>query len=231
MEAFGLNFAQTEIATFGERRVLVVERFDRRWLDDGRLLRLPQEDCCQALGIPPSQKYQSSVQGGKNGPSAVDILRLLEAGDTPLDDQAAFLKSQIIFWLIGATDGHGKNFSVFLRPGGGFGLTPFYDVLCAQPVFDQKQIPHNKYKLAMSVWNSGKYTILNITGRHFVETAKKAGLGITLIKQAIDDILSAAPYAADKALSQMPKDFSVDIHDSVSASIKDRVRHLAEISE
>jgi serine/threonine-protein kinase HipA len=228
MQAFGLNVAQTEIATFGERRVLVIERFDRRWLEDGRLLRLPQEDCCQALGIPPSQKYQSLVQGGKNGPSAVDILRLLEASDTPFDDQKAFLKSQIIFWLIGATDGHGKNFSVFLRPGGGFALTPFYDVLSAQPVVDQKQIPHNKYKLAMSAGNSGNYVILNVRGHHFVETAKAAGLGISLINQAIDEVLAASPLAADKALAQMPKDFSVGIHDSLGASIKARIELLAE---
>ncbi len=228
MQAFGLNVAQTEIVTFGERRVLVIERFDRRWLEDGRLLRLPQEDCCQALGIPPSQKYQSLVQGGKSGPSAVDILRLLEASDTPFDDQKAFLKSQIIYWLIGATDGHGKNFSVFLRPGGGFALTPFYDVLSAQPVVDQKQIPYNKYKLAMSAGNSGNYVIVNVRGRHFVETAKAAGLGISLINQAIDEILAASPHAADKALAQMPKDFLVGIHDSLGASIKARIELLAE---
>lgn len=230
MESFGLSVAKTEIVTFGQRRVLVVERFDRQWLDEGkRLLRLPQEDCCQALGIPPSQKYQSSVQGGKNGPSAVDILKLLKAGDKPLTNQMEFLKSQIIFWLIGATDGHGKNFSVFLRPGGGFELTPFYDVLSAQPVFDQKQIPHNKYKLAMSAGDSRKYTILNIRGRHFAETAKEAGMGSTLVKQVFDEIISAAPDAADRALAKMPKDFAMEIHDSVKAAITNRIRYLRDI--
>src|SRR3546814_20040866 len=91
--------------------------------------------------------------------SAVTILKLLGSSDNPLEDQAAFLKSQIIFWLIGATDGHAKNFSIFLRPGGRFGMTPFYDVLSAQPAFDARQIPNNKYQLAMSVGNSRKYQI------------------------------------------------------------------------
>jgi serine/threonine-protein kinase HipA len=230
MEAFGLPVAKTEIATFGKRRVLVVERFDRHWLNDGkRLLRLPQEDFCQALGITSSQKYQSSVHGGKNGPSAVDILQLLKAGDKALQNQMEFFKSQIIFWLIGATDGHAKNFSVFLRPGGGFELTPFYDVLSAQPVFDQKQIPHDKYKLAMSVGDSRKYAILNIRGRHFTETAKEAGLGPTLITQVFNEILSAAPDAADRALAQMPKDFAMDIHESVKAAIIGRIGYLQDI--
>ena len=228
MGAFGLSTAKTEIATFGKRRVLVVERFDRRWLSDGQLLRLPQEDCCQALGIPPSRKYQSTVEGHENGPSAVDIMTLLQDGDRPLEDKAAFLKSLIVFWLIGATDGHGKNFSIFLRPGGGFRLTPFYDVLSAQPAFDQKQIPHNKYKLAMSVGNSRHYKILNIRGRHFAETAKDAGLGPTTVNNVFEEILSLADTAPDTTLDQMPKGFATEIHQSLKAAIHARIPLLKE---
>src|SRR5690606_13247958 len=71
MEAFGLDVAPTEIVTFGTRRVLVVERFDRRWRSPSHLLRLPQEDCCQAMGITSAQKYQNN-----GGPGVADILTL-----------------------------------------------------------------------------------------------------------------------------------------------------------
>lgn len=226
MEGFGLSVAQTEVTVFGARKVLVVERFDRQWQSDGRLLRLPQEDCCQALGIPSSRKYQSTTQGGENGPSAVDIMRLLQSSDEPLKDQADFFKSQIIFWLIGATDGHGKNFSIFLKPGGGFALTPFYDVLSAQPVFDQKQIANNKYKLAMSVGGSRKYQILHIHGRHFVETAKEAGLGPTIIQTVLDEVMHDAKSAPDYALKLMPQGFAMEIHESIVAAIKQRLCQL-----
>lgn len=221
LEGFGLQVAQTEIATFGARKVLVVERFDRLWRQSDRLLRLPQEDCCQALSIPPSRKYQN-----QQGPSVLDILRLLGGGDEPMRDQAAFFKSQIIFWLIGATDGHGKNFSVFLRPGGRFELTPFYDVLSAQPAFDAKRIPHNKYKLAMCVGKSRKYAILQIHGRHFVETAKEAGLGPAIIKQVVDDVMRDATAAFDRALRLMPEGFHPDIHESISAAATARLQQL-----
>lgn len=221
--AFGLPVAATTITTFGTRRVLVVERFDRQHTKDGRLLRLSQEDCCQALGIPPSRKYQSAVEGHQNGPSALDILQLLRSSDEPSRDQSNFFKSQILFWLIGATDGHGKNFSVFLRPGGGFSLTPFYDVLSAQPAFDKKQIPHKNYKLAMSVGRSRKYRILDIAGRHFVETGKEAGLGPTPVRKAITEILEAAPMALETARAQMPDDFAEAIHDSVSPALRARL--------
>src|SRR5690606_28390691 len=137
-----------------------------------------------------------------------------------------FFKSQIIFWLIGATDGHGKNFSIFLKPGGGFALTPFYDVLSAQPVFDQKQIGNNKYKLAMSVGTNRKCQILRIHGRHFVETAKEAGLGPTIVQKVLDEVSRDAHAASNHALKLMPKDFAMEIHESIVAAIDERLRQL-----
>lgn len=221
MQAFGLPVAQTQIATFGSRKVLVVERFDRHWRTATELLRLPQEDCCQALGVPSAQKYQSH-----GGPSAVTILKLLGSGDKPLEDQAAFFKSQVIFWLIGATDGHAKNFSIFLRPGGRFGLTPFYDVLTAQPAFDARQIPNNKYKTAMSAGKSRKYQILNISGRHFVESAKEAGLGPTIIGKVLNEIMRDAETATQLALSAMPDAAALPAHDSIVNAMAGRLRSL-----
>lgn len=221
LAAFGLDVADTEIVTFGKRRVLVVERFDRRWRNAERLLRLPQEDCCQAMGITSAQKYQNN-----GGPGMADILTLLQRSDEPQKDQVDFFKSQILFWLIGATDGHGKNFSVFLKPEGRYSLTPFYDVLSAQPAFDKRQIPNNKYKLAMSAGKSRHYRILEVVGRHFVQSGKEAGLGPTLMNKAITDILERAKDAPDKALSLMPGDFAQEVHDSILACMPARLRLL-----
>lgn len=228
IEAFGLPVNQTEIQTFGKRRVLVVERFDRLWQDDDRLLRLPQEDFCQALGVPSTRKYQATVEGHQNGPGIIDMILLLQASDESTLDQTALFKAQILFWLIGATDGHAKNFSIFLRPGGGFSLTPFYDVLSAQQAFDANQIPRKSYRLAMSFGKSRKYRILEITGRHFVETGKEAGLGPTIIREVITSVLEDAGAATDKALSEMPVDFSVQIHECIKRAIGSRLGQLEE---
>ncbi|MEG3091619.1 type II toxin-antitoxin system HipA family toxin [Sphingomonas sp. PB1R3] len=221
LSAFGLPVAKTEIVTFGARRALVVERFDRRWLADGRLLRVPQEDCCQALGVPSSQKYQS-----EGGPAAADIIRLLGGSDDPTEDQATFLSSQIIFWLIGATDGHAKNFSLFLRPGGGFKLTPFYDVLSVQDPVDRGQLAQKSFRLAMSAGTSRHYRIEEVLGRHFVQTARAAGIGPTIIDKVITDIRKKAATAADVAREAMPDDFADDVHASVSRAIADRLARL-----
>ena len=152
--ALGIEAAKPEIATFGKKRVLIVERFDRRWTADGRLLRLPQEDCCQALSVSPTRKYQAD-----GGPGIVQILQLLRGSDDPLADQRAFLTANIVFWLMGATDGHAKNFSVFLRPGGRFQLTPLYDTISAQPSVDSKQMLWKHFRLAMSFGTKSLFTI------------------------------------------------------------------------
>ncbi|MCM2503991.1 type II toxin-antitoxin system HipA family toxin [Aureimonas altamirensis] len=221
MRALGFEVARSQILTFGKRRVLAVERFDRIWRDGSHLLRLPQEDFCQATGTPSALKYQNN-----GGPGIVDGLKLLQSADEPLKDQAAFFKAQITNWLIGATDGHGKNFSIFLRPEGRYGLTPFYDVLSAQPALDERQIPRNRFKLAMSVGNSRKYEIIKIVGRHFIETGKEAGLGQTIIRQVVSDLLEEAVQASEAAIAGMPADFAGEIHDSVSAAMAARLRIL-----
>jgi len=124
MDVLGLPAAKTRIQDFEGTRVLVVERFDRIWTKDNRLIRRPQEDLCQALSVPRTRKYQAD-----GGPGIPQVLDLLEGSDDPEADQKLFLKAQVIFWLIGATDGHAKNFSLFLAPGGRYSLTPIYDVI------------------------------------------------------------------------------------------------------
>lgn len=210
---FGLQTPACAMETFGDRKVLIIERFDRRWTKDNRLIRLPQEDCCQALGIPPTLKYQS-----EGGPTVVKILNLLKGSNTPEDDQRDFLKAQILFWLIGATDGHGKNFSIFLTPGGRFRLTPLYDVLTAQPSLEAGQIQPKQMKLAMSVGDNKHYRMKEIVGRHFLQSGLASGMSYASIKRIIDDIIAQTPKAFDALEANLPKNFPPAIHDAVKAN-------------
>jgi serine/threonine-protein kinase HipA len=219
LREFGLETANVEIADFGGRKVLVVERFDRLRTRDGRLIRLPQEDCCQALSIPPTRKYQN-----EGGPGLVDIAELLKGSDTPLDDQRAFLKSQLLFWLIGAPDGHAKNFSIFLTPGGRFRLTPIYDVLTGQPSADAGEIRRNRFKVAMSV--GGHYRMDEIVGRHFVEAAKRARIPRQLAAEVMEEVADTAPQALEAVLGLMPADFPAALHSSVKGAVEGRLRLL-----
>lgn len=227
MEAFGLPVNKAEIKTFGKTKSLVIERFDRAWTEDGILLRIPQEDCCQALSIPPSRKYQSDNRpSNEKQPSMVEVLNLLKGSDQPAEDQKAFLKAQIIFWLIGATDGHGKNFSIYLGQGGRFILTPFYDVLTAQPFFDAHKLQKKEMKMAMSVGSNNHYKMADIQGRHFVQTVQKAGLPEYIAKEALDETAGIAEKAIQSLEEKLPPDFPTEIHESVTKAVKSRLKSL-----
>lgn len=222
LNALVLPAATAEMETFGDRRVLIVERFDRLWTGDQRLLRVPQEDSCQALSVPPNLKYQSD-----GGPSIADILKLLRGSDEPLSDQRSFLKANIVFWLMGATDGHAKNFSIFLSPGGRFQMTPLYDVISAQPSVDSKQILRKQFRLAMAFGTKPHYQIRQIAPRHFFQTAELAGIGRQVVESVIQELLDNAASAVDSAVSKLPKTFPDQIASRIGAGIKGRLRLLA----
>ncbi|MCE0507293.1 type II toxin-antitoxin system HipA family toxin [Roseivivax sp. GX 12232] len=220
-KALGLPVNTATIETFGDTKALAIERFDRRWTKDGRLLRLPQEDCCQALSVPPTLKYQN-----EGGPGMVDVLDLLKGSDTPMEDQESFLKAQLVFWLMGATDGHAKNFSVFLSPGGSYRMTPLYDIVTAQPALNARQIERKQMKMAMSVGNSRHYRFDQIHGRHFVQTAMRAGLSKKRATAIVEEVAALAPKALETSENALPKGFPMAVVDAVSAAVTERVRGL-----
>ena len=221
MAAFGLPTAAAEICKFGKTVALVIERFDRKWTEEGRLLRQPQEDFCQALSYPPGLKYQN-----QGGPGIVEGLNLLKGSDTPAEDQKAFLKTQALFWLIAATDGHAKNFSIFLGRGGRFKLTPVYDVLTAQPSLKTRKIERKQMKLAMFVGDSRHYRLDEIKGRHFIQTAERAGLPGALARGALEEVAELADSATSNLEKQLPRGFPEYIHSSVKAGLIRRLRNI-----
>jgi serine/threonine-protein kinase HipA len=219
LAALDIPVAHTEVGDFGDQRALVVERFDRQWTKDERLLRVPQEDCCQALSIPPTLKYQSD-----GGPSMADILDFLKGSDDPAHDQLIFIKAQMVFWLLAAIDGHAKNFSVFLHPRGGFRLTPLYDVMSAQDLHDRKQIQRKDMKLAMSVGENRHYHIDEIQPRHFQQTAQRVGVPEGMAGMALEQISDAFPRALESVCASLPADFPAELRDSIADGALKRLR-------
>lgn len=222
MQGFGLKSAKVEIVQFEHHKALSVERFDRTWINNGqRLARLPQEDLCQALSIPPSRKYQS-----EGGPGIVEIINTFGGSDEAIEDRYDFLKTQILFWLIGATDGHAKNFSIALFPQGRFRTTPLYDILTLQPAYDAKQIQRKDFKMAMRVGRSNQYRVDSIQGRHFLDTAIESGLSRDTFYSIVNSISADKDGALSHTIDSMPRHFPQQIIDSVSSAINRRLPRL-----
>jgi serine/threonine-protein kinase HipA len=206
MNELGIATAETAIAAFGDMKALVVTRFDRRWQgvpagaerkprfkppDGAWIARLPQEDFCQALGIAPDRKYES-----EGGPSARDCLGVLANSEHAIEDRATFALAQLAFWLLAATDGHAKNFSIQHRRGGRFGLAPLYDVLSAWPIIGRgpNQLPYQRAKLAMAIRGQNvHYRLGEIDVRHWQRLAASCGPGVfdrmTAMVQRVDNAL------------------------------------------
>ena len=222
LAGLGLAVASSRIADFEDQRVLVVERFDRRWTSDGRLLRLPQEDCCQALGVPPTRRYQSD-----GGPGVLEILELLKGGDMPHQDRKLFLKAQMAFWLLGGTDGHAKNFCVFITTSGGFHLTPLYDVLSTQPLLDAGSLRRTEMKLAMGVGERMHYRIDEIMPGHFAQSAGQAGLPLGVVTEIVEELVRDIPHVLEQLPSRLPSDFPEALLASVATGTHGRLKRLA----
>ncbi|MFM8878139.1 MAG: HipA domain-containing protein [Verrucomicrobiota bacterium] len=71
------------------------------------------------------------------------IMELLRGSDRADADRRDFLRTQVLFWLLAAIDGHAKKFSIFILARGTYHLTPRYDVLSAHPV-----IGHDRSRLS-----------------------------------------------------------------------------------
>jgi serine/threonine-protein kinase HipA len=217
--ALGLPSANVEMASFGERRVLIVERFDRQITRDDRLLRLPQEDCCQALGIPPTRKYEA-----EGGPGIPALLSLLRDGDTPDEDQRRLFMASVVFWLMGATDGHAKNFSIFLSPGGGYRMTPLYDVLSAQPSLIARQLQPRQMKLAMAVGKNRHFRISEIVPRHFEQTAALARMGKPLVADVFRHLVANGADAIEQTLKGLPRTFPAAVSETIAEGFVKRLK-------
>jgi serine/threonine-protein kinase HipA len=180
----GLTVARTRVARFGEESAIVVDRYDRRPVD-GRLVRIHQEDVCQALGVPPSRKYQS--EGGPSPKDIVHLLRQTMPARVAEDAVWRFLDALAWNWLIAGTDAHAKNYSLLLAAGE-VRLAPLYDVASALPY----DVHEKKLKLAMKIGND--YRVFPYHNS-WPRAAKDLGLDADRVLVRVGELADRTPEA------------------------------------
>ncbi len=216
-EAMGFKVPRVEILDFDNVRALAVERFDRVWSTSESVpIRLTQEDMSQAMSLPTNLKYQSD-----GGIGITEIMQLLNGSTNAQKDRDDFMRFQVFQWLIGATDGHAKNFSIFIEANGAYRLTPFYDIMSAFPASSGRGINTRKLKLAMalkSTSSGNKWHLEKIYPRHFIATAETVGFCTVRMQEILEEFVDTFPNAIEQVVNQLPNGFPAQIIDSIASN-------------
>lgn len=221
LAALGLPVASAEIGQFEDQKVLIVERFDRRWMPvrPGKprwLARLPQEDFCQVLGISPDSKYESA-----GGPGIRAALQILQGSQTADLDRTIFVMTQFAFWLLAAIDGHAKNFSVRLHAQDKYEMTPIYDVLSAWPIIGSgpNHLPMQDAKMAMALrGKNAHYRISEIHTRHWKQLAKDCG--VPGVWELMLEMAGSVDDAVASVMIQLPQEYPVTLAETIFDGVR-----------
>ena len=204
--ALDLPTATARVAKFEKETAIVIERYDRE-RHGNDIIRVHQEDTCQALGVMPTRKYEN--EGGPGASAIVDLFRTNSSGRE--EDVNTFIGAIGLNWLIAGTDAHAKNYSLLISGGSRVRLAPLYDVASILP-YDN--IDFHKVKLAMKI--GGEYKLRNIVGRHWLKFARDVKVDPDQIITNLTEMAKRMPDEVQAALKRAKQD-------GLTASIVDRL--------
>lgn len=198
--ACGLPVAISRVIRFDDEISIVIDRYDRV-RSGNQLVRVHQEDICQALGVMPTRKYQN-----EGGPGIKEIVELLRIHSSARDeDIRTFVHAVGFNWLVAGTDAHAKNYSLLISGEPRVRLAPFYDIASILPY---KEFDVQKVRLSMKV--GGEYRLRDIGLREWQKLAREirfdedeliAALRM-MARQLPDQIRTASAQAHEEGLAK-----------------------------
>lgn len=184
------------------------------------VLRLHQEDMCQALSVRPQAKYQN--EGGPSPEQVTDLLR--DHSDKPVEDIATFTDALLFNWLIGGSDGHAKNYSLLHGAGGRVRLAPLYDLASALPYPD---LNTPRLKLAMKL--GGHYRLREIGSTELRKLAVSTKQDPNRVIERAQELCVQLPSSVQEVLDQCARDgLDHAILEPLASALNGRARHCAE---
>ncbi len=187
----GLPAVNAAVMHFGKEVAIVIERYDRITVGD-TLRRVHQEDLCQALGCPPTSKYEN-----EGGPGAKDVVELLRTYSSARDEDIDTFFGALIFnWLLAGTDAHAKNYSLLLAGGGEVRLAPLYDVASALPY---ESLNQDRLSLAMKLGNH--YRLREISFHDWEKLGKAVRMESDRLFDRINTMIDELPGKAMEVLN------------------------------
>ncbi|QOZ66550.1 type II toxin-antitoxin system HipA family toxin [Bradyrhizobium arachidis] len=192
----GLPAAETKVMRFEKEIAIVVERYDRQ-VSGNDIIRVHQEDICQAMGILPTKKYQN-----EGGPTSADVIELLRTYSTDRDaDLETFVSALGFNWLIGGSDAHAKNYSLLLASGPHVRLAPLYDIASILP-YDH--VDPRKVKLAMKV--GGEYKLDQIGLRQWQKFSRETRADADVVTATLISMAGQIPDLVNDTRARAQKE-------------------------
>lgn len=192
----GLPVAASKVHRFDGESAIVVARYDR--VRVGRdVVRIHQEDLCQALSVHPTRKYEN-----EGGPGAAAAMQLLASvSRAPTEDRTTFVQALGLNWVIAGTDAHAKNYSLLLGAGMTARLAPLYDIASVLP-YDQFSL--RRLKLSMKI--GGKYRVLEIGARQWQKLSAEVGINEEALIALLRDLTRRLADLASTVRRQLRAD-------------------------
>jgi serine/threonine-protein kinase HipA len=214
----GLTAVNSQVMRFEDRVAIVIERYDRQRTDAG-LIRIHQEDMCQALAILPAIKYEN--EGGPGARAIVDLIRTFSGRAD--EDVQRFVDALAFNWLIGGTDAHAKNYAMLIGTEGRARLAPLYDIASILPYgFDPQKI-----RSAMKI--GGEYRIRGIGPRQWRKLAMALRLDADRLMTRISDLAGALPDAlADVCRTAQADGIDHPLVERLAGRLRDRAQRCAK---
>jgi serine/threonine-protein kinase HipA len=219
-EAFCMELAQrsgfpvpnSKIMKIGGHELFVVDRYDRQVFNK-EIVRIHQEDFCQAMGYPAERKYQET-----GGPSFAECRELIDEylSNEGVANRLLFIRMMVFNYIIGNHDAHGKNFSILHDDG--FKLAPFYDLVSTQ-VYPLDN------KFAMAIGQT--FRLDRIKDHSFELFAKDMNVRTNLLKKLTKEICGAVEIFLDGLILVHEKNYGeAKIYKDLNEVIKSNIAQL-----
>jgi len=221
----GMDAAHSQVLEFAGEKAIVVERYDRRYVD-GRTIRIHQEDMCQALSVMPTLKYEN-----QGGPGIVPIsTKVLSASKDPVSDRQTFMEANIFNWIIGGTDAHAKNYSMLLGAQSEARLAPLYDISSILPHLGEGEIQAEIRDLKLAMKIDKTYEFDGIMPRYWERCASSAKVSSQFTMRTIRHQVAVMPdMVSDCAATMRAEGITHEIVDRLVDTISSRARSLAKV--
>jgi serine/threonine-protein kinase HipA len=213
-----LPVARSWVVRFDEEVAVVIDRYDRVITPEG-VIRIHQEDVCQALGVPPTLKYEAD--GGPGARAIVDLLR--EHSRSAEEDIDVLVQALILNWLIGGTDDTREE---LLGPHRRRRTSAARAAIRCCERLPYAEVPLQKLKLAMEV--GGKYRLREVGPHPRAKLAAELKLPPERVADRARQMAGAVPELSADILSRTQREGLVHpILQRLAAAASRRARECA----